>query len=715
MEISEKNDIGNKIENISKYEIKDNIQQLDLNNTLNTNPFIMPKTQNSDNLKLKLMEKDKIIFDYMKREKENEKIIEELKSALLEKDEEFLKLKEEIKELEYSFNKRHNITNQTNIQNSIINNENKNIISNLQHENDELKKNIIELNNIVKIYEQEKKGLYEECQKNSEKIENLINQLTKNEGVMKIFKKNEDFLKEENKQIPHLKSKISESESMIKDYQKQINELKMNNDKIIIDKEKLNDIISQKSEQIKKEKINEQYVIRLNYKIDYLSKELNSKNLENENINKINSTMKKDVDNYINIFLTELNNYLNYLEGLNIYSKTLHKLANNSIPNFENANLSQDFRVKYEIMSKTINQIKEKINDILNKNIEKNQNLIIDFINKEHNYKLIIDEKEKLLKDKIENDTNLINQKAQISKYKSDIQKMTTDNNKLTSELLKLQNFNKEYMNKNKILNQELTDFINDISNQLKDFPSNNKSNNTKSKILSQINGLILLNKELNGQIKNLEEKNTKCENELFQSLNEIKLLQNDLKNIKMENDNIIDGLKIKSEAELTNQKNLFIEKIYNLSHLLEESNQIIKAYEAETTELKNKVIKYENNLKLLSHSHNQLEKIIDNNDQGLKNTIEIKEQKNNDLLKELEIKDIHIKSLEKLVDNQNKPAPGKIFSQIKAIPMELNNENNSKEESFVQDDITEIKLNKLINVCEIKNKIKNFNLDVPN
>ena len=46
---------------------------------------------------------------------------------------------------------------------------------------------------------------------------------------------------------------------------------------------------------------------------------------------------------------------------------------------------------------------------------------------------------------------------------------------------------------------------------------------------------------------------------------------------------------------------------------------------------------------------------------------------------------------------------------------MELNNENNSKEESFVQDDITEIKLNKLINVCEIKNKIKNFNLDVPN
>jgi hypothetical protein len=110
--------------------------------------------------------------------------------------------------------------------------------------------------------------------------------------------------------------------------------------------------------------------------------------------------------------------------------------------------------------------------------------------------------------------------------------------------------------------------------------------------------------------------------------------------------------------------------------------------------------------------------------------------------LKELQLKDVHIKSLENLFDKQNKPEAGKIFTKINAIPLNLNddddnyiinnedglnttfnkNKNNNNiysdnalnqgGDNFGRDEVNEMKLNKLINNFEIKNKINNFNKD---
>ena len=93
----------------------------------------------------------------------------------------------------------------------------------------------------------------------------------------------------------------------------------------------------------------------------------------------------------------------------------------------------------------------------------------------------------------------------------------------------------------------------------------------------------------------------------------------------------------------------------------------------------------------------------------GLKTQLDIKEQKYNDILKELSIKDIHIKSLEKLIENQNKPIPGKIFNRIEAIPANFDKENNNNiNENFISNEYQEIKLNKLLNGFDINNKVKN-------
>ena len=720
--------------------------QLSMNlNTLNSNPIFLQKaeinynslpTPKSENLKLKLIEKDKTIFEYMKKEKEYIKTIENLKLLQKEKDEELIKFKEEIREFEIKLSKKENIINQKYEEFSLITDENKNLIKNLQKNNYDLNHKIIDLNNIIKAYENKKKINYEQNQKISGQIKDLISQIEKNEELLKSMKKYENELKEENKQIPSLKRKLADFENMIKTYQNQIKELKKNSIKNCNEKEELNNLINQKSEELKKEQISKQYVIRLNYKIDYLSNELNSKNIENENINNKYSLLKKDIDIFINLFIKDLNNYLNYLETLNIFSKNMYKLPLDNFPNFENLNINQEFRGKYDFLGDVINKIKQKIIDILNKNIEKNQNVLIDYNNKENKFKILLEEKDKILQNKNELENTLLNTNEQIQKYKIELKKFQKDYIKLKSDLLKMQDLNKDFILKNKALTRNFNDFIDDIKNQLKDFPYNNKvnKNNDKNKIIAQINSLIILNKELNNQIKNLEKENKGYKIELNQTIKDNQNLKNELHNNSKDLTDKIKIIKNENNNEFLEQKKMLYDKIHKLNDLLEESNQIIKTYEKETSELKNKNIKLENNIKLLTNSHYELEKIINSSTDGLKSEIDIKDQKYNDLLKELQLKDIHIKSLENLFDKQNRPDPGKIFSKINAIPLEVNSEKNNNnyedqlnttfnkdknynkfdqgrnEQDFQRDDITEMKLNKLINNFEIRNKINNFN-----
>ena len=185
--------------NIYSQDFQNTKPQLTINpNTLNSNPFILPKSNinykglsspKTDNLKLKIIEKDKIIFDYMKKEKDYIKSTENLKSSLQEKENEILKLKQDIKDLEFKLSKKDNILNQNKEQYSLITDEKQDIILKLQNENNDLNNKIINLNNIIKSYEQDKKNICEESQKNCEKIAELVNQIKKNENLLKIFKK----------------------------------------------------------------------------------------------------------------------------------------------------------------------------------------------------------------------------------------------------------------------------------------------------------------------------------------------------------------------------------------------------------------------------------------------------------------------------------------------------------------------------------------------
>ena len=108
----------------------------------------------------------------------------------------------------------------------------------------------------------------------------------------------------------------------------------------------------------------------------------------------------------------------------------------------------------------------------------------------------------------------------------------------------------------------------------------------------------------------------------------------------------------------------------------------------------------------MLTDSHTELEKIINNSTSGLKTELEIKEKNYNELLKELEIKDLHIKSLEKLLIQQNPDSMDNIITKNND-DYNMTFSNNFKKElnntSFEKDDEREKELNKLVNNFNIK------------
>ena len=710
MNLSTTNDTIN-MDNTNYLQTKENEKPLD--STLNKN----------ENMKINIIEKDRIIFNYMKQEKDYMNTINKLKNDIKEKEIEILKLNQDKNELEYNLKKKENIIEQRTAQYKKENDELKNRIIYNEKEIENLKAELLNKENIIKLYDEDKKDTFEQNNKKNNDIFELINQIKKNETLLKNMKLAEKNLKEENKTIPVLKRKIDELEFAIKQYKNEIKELKNNNIKMINDKEELNNIIDINKNEIRKEKVNEQYVIRLNYKIDYLSKELNNKNIENEILNNQNISFDNDLNNFFNIFSKELNNYLNYLEGLNIYSKSLHKMPISILPNFDNSIINEKNRIKYENLVNVLNKLKEKIIDILNKNIEKNQDIFIDVMNKDNNYKSILNEKEELIKNKIELENNIIILNNEINKYRTELQIFKKDFYKMKNENSEIKNKNKDLLTKNKSIKQQLNDFINDIQNQLKNFPiakeeKNKNKKDIKKEIICKINSLIILNKELNEQIKNMEIEKNKYRDELNQTFKDNSSLKSELsiKNEEKKNlGNEMKQIKSKHEKEITDQKKLLYEKIYKLNNLLEESNEIIKTYEKEISILRNKNDKLENNLKILTNSHTELEKIINSNTSGLKNQLDIKEQKYNDILKELSIKDIHIKSLEKIIENQNKPIPGKIFTKIEAIPANFEINNKTMNDIFTSNKYKEIKLNKLINGFEINNKVDEYNKNEEN
>ena len=109
----------------------------------------------------------------------------------------------------------------------------------------------------------------------------------------------------------------------------------------------------------------------------------------------------------------------------------------------------------------------------------------------------------------------------------------------------------------------------------------------------------------------------------------------------------------------------------------------------------------------MLTQSHEELENIVNNNEKGLKEQIDIKDQNYQNLIKELQLKDLQIKSLEQLLSQyQNEQKEN--FDKININNNDKEFIDNESIVSFAKDDFREMQLNKMINNFEQINKLDN-------
>ena len=689
--------------------------------------------------KLQVIEKDKIIFDLKQKEKELNKHINDLNLSLTEKDDQIYHLDNRIKELLQALK---STEAQTEIKFNQFSENEKNFnqkINDIIIENENLKNKVQNLSAVIEANETSLKNVYIEKQKNEEYIQKLLDELKKKENVIDINQNKKQILINENKQLPWLKGKIDDLEKIILELKDEIVGLRDINDKLIEEKNELNELVKKKEEEIQKNRIYEQSLINLNNKNILLNKEIQKKGNDIQSLDDKYLSLLNNNETFIHLITNELGNFLNYLESINMnnlisLNNSPFKIPLHNLPNFEHTKLDENFMLKYEILTKCILQIEEKITDMLN--VCKNS------INKINHDMILLDEKNQ----------NIINEKNDIKKenfaLKNKITDLTQDNNdknltlqKKVNELTDMQNQNQllkkdkeDLIYRNSVLDKEYQRLINDIDNKLIQFPIktlenfeednylinnpnfakenyNNMTTLSTNKVIHKIDSLIYLNKEINKELNEMIRENKNINQKNVDLNNENLLLKDKIQSYEESIQTEITNYKNKKENELNETKEILFKKVKSLNNILEQGNKLIKSYELEVAELKNKNSKLEFNLKMLTQSHQELENIVNCNENGLKEQIDIKENDYQNLIKEIQLKDLQIKSLQDLLaqyqEGKNEEGMNDFLIQ---------NEEYKEDDSivsFAKDNFREMQLNKLINnLDEINNKKNENNID---
>ena len=674
--------------------------------------------------KLQIIEKDKIILDLKQKEKELNKHINELNLSLTEKDDQIFHLEDRIKELLQALK---STETQTEIKFNQFSENEKNFnkkMNDIIIENENLKNKIQNLTAVIEANETSMKNLYIEKQKKEEDIQNLIEELKKKDNVIDINQNKKQILINENKQLPWLKGKIDDLEKIILELKDEIVGLRDINDKLIEEKNELNELVKKKEEEIQKNRVYEQSLINLNNKNILLNKEIQKKGNDIQSLDDKYISLLNNNETFVHLITNELGNFLNYLESVNLnnlisFNNSPFKIPLNNLPNFEHTKLDENFMLKYEILTKCILQIEEKITDMLN--VCKNS------INKINHDIIILEEKNQ----------NIINEKNEIKKenyaLKNKITDITQDNNdknlslqKKVNELTEainqnqlLKKDNEDLIYRNSVLDKEYQRLINDIDNKLIQFPIktienldednflinnqnfakenfNNMTTLSTNKVIHKIDSLIYLNKEINKELSEMIRENKSMNQKNIDLNNENLLLKDKIQSYEESIQTEIVNYKNKKENELNETKEILFKKVKSLNNILEQGNKLIKSYELEVAELKNKNSKLEFNLKMLTQSHQELENIVNSNENGLKEQIDIKENDYQNLTKEIQLKDLQIKSLQNLLAQYQE---GKNEDGINDYLIQ--NEEYKEDDSivsFAKDNFREMQLNKLIN-----------------
>ena len=192
-----------------------------------------------ENYKLKIMEKDKALFESAQTRKEQEKTIEALRRELESKNENNERLILQIDELTFNLHQYENLLNKNQSDMNELQKRSDEQITSLNDQRINLLKKIDELEKILTNTNENIKSSYKEYQHlendNSALKETINDKLTiisKYEGIF-------DQLKKDNKQIPSLKRRINDLETVLEQFKAEVNSLKEKNERLQCDKHEI--------------------------------------------------------------------------------------------------------------------------------------------------------------------------------------------------------------------------------------------------------------------------------------------------------------------------------------------------------------------------------------------------------------------------------------------------------------------------------------------
>ena len=558
------------------------------NNQNNSNINILDGSYNStaptnNSLSSQIMKKDKIILTYSKSLSEQKIKINSLHELLEAKEIETKKLENEIKNLKQEIVNHEKDKNMYNEQEMKYLNE----LDSQKRKSEILEQNFSEKYNesINYINSQEKK--INELENDIEKLNDKIRDLQK-----QIFEKNENNenlqlmvqkYQNENKEISSLNSKILEYEETIE----------KNNQKI--------NLLSSMNEQLKKEnlsinsKLNEFLIDdgnkELNFKNQILeltkelsdikskfkikSDELTKLNVNNENINKENENLSF----YITCKLNDLNDLFDKIKispkDVIKYQKDINKINNKN-------------DIKYEIIEDALNKVKNNIFNLLtdfNSKLEKSENTISEL------------EKQREIKDMDFNslETESSNLKYQNIDLGKKYEELIKNYQTLNQSHLRLKQLYSEICHDYEILynqNGKMIDDINAFYERLNGYFISCGINCDNSRLCQ--GKTVLQNVILFIQKYNKKEEEIKNANQIIFELNN----------------------------KLEEHKNSTLIQIKELTNIIDDSKNIIKAYENENENLKIEFEKLNYQYKMLQNKQIENEDNNELNDSNHKNQI---------------------------------------------------------------------------------------------
>ena len=660
----------------------------------------------SPNVDVILMEKDKQIINLTKITKDLNNQIENLIKQNQSKDYEIITLKTDLASMESDKNIYESKIEKMQEKINVLQNN----LEIREKEIEEISSNtdnkINEINSAFNIQLKDYQNAIGQSQSLERQLENLANEIIERDKRISVYQQIIFDLKRENKKIITLMKENNDKEDIINELSEKLN-------KAIKDNEKLSyeyNLIAGRVDSILK---NEEDYQKLKNNVNNFDKIITSikSNYKDQIIEK--DRLNKDLNEKLCIINEDYNQLIEYIiEQVKYIEKCIEN--NTIIDDKFNSSFNNLNNSKYSLIKKNFQILIKRILEIRKNDMEALAATHEMLNNEKDRFEIIERQLQEEKNGRINERNDLFKMETTIQDKMNEIKNLNQNLSELVSkiDLMHKENLNigNEYSIFKKQINNLCDEFISMLSNfnyDQNDLPKYSMMDSPDIKLKN----LLLIFEDLISKFNNLNESLSKS-NMIIQSYqNKINELSENNNNLKEKLNDMNRENQNKSHCYESQNEDMNL-KLRDANYLLEESKKEIKKIQQENYQLKQQNLKLEKNLQMITQSHEQMENKIYMNNTLTNEKLENSQLKANQLLKELEIKDRQIKSLENYISqinssnnsnqSSNSPYMGKIITKEQFNNIKGNNNininNNLEEDKFIPNAKNERELNNLLN-----------------